>query len=95
MQISLQQEPALKHKISIIEELDRHVGSRNKHSVIENRAIHLVAALANLCEQINSTYPSDEAADLIRRLQRALLSNDEKKFTRKIAEHKQRDQGKL
>ena len=85
----------MKHKISIIEELDRHVGSRNKHSVIENRAIHLVAALANLCEQINSTYPSDEAADLIRRLQRALLSNDEKKFTRKIAEHKQRDQGKL
>lgn len=85
----------MKSKTSIIEELDRHVGSRNRHSVIENRAIHLVASMANLCEQINSTYTADEAADLIRRLQRALLSNDEKKFTRKIAEHKQRDGGTL
>jgi len=81
-------------KISIIEELDRHVTSKNKHSVIENRAIHLVASMANLCEQITNTYSHDEAQDLIRRLQRSLLSNDAKKFTRKIAEHKHRDSGR-
>ncbi len=78
----------MKTKSSIIEELDRHVGSRNRHSVIENRAIHLVANMANLCEQIKTTYSAAEADDLIRRLQRALLTNDDKKFTRKINEYK-------
>jgi len=85
----------LKPQISIIEELDRHVSSKNRHSVIENRAIHLIASMANLCEQITNTYSEEDAQDLIRRLQRSILSNDEKKFTRKIAEHKHKDNSRM
>lgn len=81
----------MKSKSSILEELDRHIGSRNRHSVIENRVIHLVANMANLCEQIRVTYSQDQADDLIRRLQRALLTNDDKKFTRKISEYKNQE----
>jgi hypothetical protein len=47
--------------------------------------------MANLCEQIRITYSQDQADDLIRRLQRALLTNDDKKFTRKISEYKNQE----
>jgi hypothetical protein len=71
---------------SIIEELDGIVPVRGKHTVIESRATHLIASAVNLVRLIRETYPSDIAEDLVKRLHRSILSEDDKKFTRKIKE---------
>lgn len=71
---------------SIVEELDAIVPARSKHAVIESRATHIIASAINLAKLIRETYPEDLADDLVKRLHRSILSEDDRKFTRKIKE---------
>lgn len=71
---------------SIIEELDAIVPAKSKHTLIESRAIHLIASATNLIKLIKESYTTDQADDLIKRLIRSIISEDNKKFTRKIKE---------
>lgn len=71
---------------SIIDELDAIVPARNKHMVIESRATHIIASAVNLVKLIRESYPTDLAEDLVKRLHRSILSEDDRKFTRKIKE---------
>ncbi len=73
---------------SFIDELDRFVPAKNKHTVIESRATHIIASAVNLVHMIKEAYPDDEAQDLVKRLYRSIMSEDEKKFLRKIRELK-------
>lgn len=71
---------------NIIEELDAIVPAKNKHTVIESRATHLIASAVNLVKLIRESYPDEQSEDLIKRLYRSIISEDDKKFTRKIKE---------
>lgn len=71
---------------SIVEELDAIVPARSKHTVIESRATHIIASAVNLARLIRESYPTDVAEDLVKRLHRSILSEDDRKFTRKIKE---------
>ena len=71
---------------NIIEELDAIVPAKNKHTVIESRATHLIASAVNLVRLIRESYPDEQADDLIKRLYRSIISEDDRKFTRKIKE---------
>lgn len=71
---------------SIIEELDAIVPAKNKHTIIESRAAHIIASAVNLVRLIRESYPEETADDLIKRLHRSILSEDERKFMRKIKE---------
>ena len=71
---------------NIIEELDTIVPAKNKHTVIESRATHLIASAVNLVRLIRESYPDEQADDLIKRLYRSIISEDDRKFTRKIKE---------
>jgi hypothetical protein len=71
---------------NIIEELDTIVPAKSKHTIIESRAIHIIASAVNLARLIRESYPSDVADDLVKRLHRSILSEDDKKFMRKIKE---------
>ena len=71
---------------NFIDELDRVVPAKNKHTVIENRASHIIASAVNLVHLIKESYSEDEAQDLIKRLYRSIITEDEKKFGRKIKE---------
>lgn len=71
---------------NFIEELDSIVPAKNKHTVIESRAVHIIASAINLVKLIRESYPTDVADDLIKRLHRSILSEDNKKFMRKIKE---------
>lgn len=73
---------------NFLDELDKFVPAKNKHTVIESRASHLIASAINLVHLIKESYTDEEAADLIKRLHRSIISEDEKKFTRKIKELK-------
>ncbi len=71
---------------NFIDELDKVVLTKNKHTVIESRASHIIASAINLVHLIEETYSSDDAKDLIKRLYRSIIAEDEKKFSRKIRE---------
>ena len=71
---------------SFIDELDRFVPAKSKHTVIESRASHIIASAINLVQLIRESYPDADAQDLIKRLHRSIVSEDHRKFTRKIKE---------
>lgn len=71
---------------SIIDELDSIVPAKSKHSVIESRATHIIASAVNLVKLIRESYSEDIADDLIKRLHRSIVCEDDKKFMRKIKE---------
>lgn len=71
---------------NIIDELDAIVPAKSKHTVIESRATHLIASAINLVRLIRESYPDEQAEDLVKRLHRSIMSEDDKKFTRKIKE---------
>jgi hypothetical protein len=71
---------------NIIDELDAIVPAKNKHTVIESRATHLIASAINLIRLIRESYDQEQADDLVKRLHRSIMSEDSRKFTRKIKE---------
>lgn len=73
---------------NFLDELDKFVPAKNKHSVIESRASHLIASAVNLVHLIKESYSEEEASDLVKRLYRSIMTEDEKKFSRKIKELK-------
>lgn len=73
---------------SLLDELDKFVPAKSKHTVIESRASHIIASAINLVQLIKESYPDDVAQDLVKRLHRSIISEDNKKFLRKIKELK-------
>lgn len=71
---------------NIIEELDKIIPAKSKHTIIESRATHIIASVVNLVGLIKESYPQDVAEDLVKRLHRSILSEDDRKFMRKIKE---------
>lgn len=71
---------------NFLDELDKCLPAKNKHTVIESRAAHIIASAMNLVQLIKESYPEEEATDLIKRLHRSIISEDERKFMRKIKE---------
>ena len=76
----------VKNLKSIIDELDSIVPAKNKHTIIESRAAHLIASALNLISLIRESYEPELAEDLIKRLHRSIISADQRKFMRKIQE---------
>jgi hypothetical protein len=73
---------------SILEELDaiyveKHT-ERDRRYIIESRAQNVIASAARLVEQIESTYPADQAENLVRKLLNAIKNKDAGKFTRSV-----------
>lgn len=75
---------------NFLDELDRCVPAKSKHTVIESRAAHIIASAMNLVQLIRESYSEEEANDLIKRLHRSIVAEDERKFMRKIKELRSR-----
>jgi hypothetical protein len=73
---------------SILEELDalytEKNADRDRRYIIESRATNVSAGAIRLIEQIESSYPTDQADNLIRKLLNAIRDKDAKKFTRTV-----------
>ena len=77
---------------SIIEELDSLLPVKNKHSVIESRAVHVISSAQHLIEQLKANYGVEIAEDLTRRLIKSIQSPDNAKFMRRLNQLKKQDQ---
>lgn len=80
---------------SIIEELDRIVPQRDKHEIIEARALNMIAGCVNLIQLISESFDESEAEELNKRLVSAIKNKDPEKFTRKIKEYKRNRKPRL
>lgn len=69
---------------SLLEELDAMYIERDQRHVIESRASNIIASAINLLEQIEKTYPSEQAENLTRKLLNAIKLKDPGKFTRTV-----------
>lgn len=73
---------------SILEELDGiyqdRYADRDRKYIIESRASNVISSAIRLLEQIESTYPEDQAENLTRKLLNAIRHRDPAKFTRTV-----------
>lgn len=69
---------------SILEEISDYAPTRDKELFIESRAQQVIASAVHLLKLLKENYDSETADDLSKRLIRAITSNDEDKFRRKI-----------
>ena len=73
---------------SILEELDNmyqeRFQDRDRRYIIESRAANVIASAIRLIEQIESSYPPNQAENLVRKLLNAVRDKDPGKFTRTV-----------
>ena len=73
---------------SILEELDaiyeEKFHDRDRRYIVESRATNVIASAIRLIEQIEESYPTDQADNLVRKLLNAIRDKDPKKFTRTV-----------
>ena len=73
---------------SILDELDLLATSRDRNSLVESRASHVIQGAINLINYIKEQYDSETALELERRLLNSIRSQDSSKFTRGIRKAK-------
>jgi hypothetical protein len=69
---------------SLLEELDSMYVERDQRHVIENRAANVISSAIRLLEQIDSSYSTEDAQNLQRKLLNAINQRDPAKFTRTV-----------
>jgi len=69
---------------SLLEELDSMYIERDQRHVIENRAANVIATAIRLLEEIDSSYSTEDAQNLQRKLLNAINQRDPAKFTRTV-----------
>jgi hypothetical protein len=73
---------------SILEELDsiyhERFQERDRRYLIESRASNVIASAIRLVEQIEESFPPDQAENLTRKLLNAIRDKDAAKFVRTV-----------
>jgi hypothetical protein len=69
---------------SLLEELDSMYIERDQRHIIENRAANVIASAIRLLEEIDSSYSTEDAQNLQRKLLNAINQRDPAKFTRTV-----------
>jgi hypothetical protein len=69
---------------SLLEELDSMYIERDQRHIIENRASNIIASAIRLLEEIDSSYSTEDAQNLQRKLINAINQRDPGKFTRTV-----------
>lgn len=69
---------------SILEELDSFKLQRDRESLVESRANHVISGAINLINFIRENYDIEQADELERRLINSIRRQDPKKFVRGV-----------
>ena len=74
---------------SILDELDNIMLHRDRESILESRATHIIQGAINLINSIKENYPAEVASDLERRLLNSIKGQDAAKFVRGVRKLKE------
>lgn len=69
---------------SLLEELNNFIAKKDRESVLESRAIHIIESATNLLTFINDNFSIEEAADLEKRFINSIRVGDKSKFVRGV-----------
>lgn len=69
---------------SILDELDSLYTERERSLIIESRANNIITSAINLLEQIDATFPPEQAENLTRKLLNAIRTRDTTRFSRTV-----------
>jgi hypothetical protein len=69
---------------SILDELDSLYAERDRRLIIESRASNIIASAINLLEQIEQSFPPDQAENLTRKLLNAIRTKDPGRFSKTV-----------
>ena len=69
---------------SILDELESLYVEKDRNLMIESRAQNVISSAIRLLEQIDSTYPPEQAENLTRKLLNAIRSRDAGRFCRTV-----------
>ena len=69
---------------SILDELDTMLTHKDRESLVESRAAHVIHGAINLINYIRENYDAEQAGELERRLLNAIKGQDPAKFSRGI-----------
>jgi hypothetical protein len=69
---------------SILDELDNLYIERDSRLIIESRASNVIASAINLLEQIDASFPPEQAENLTRKLLNAIRTRDASRFARTV-----------
>jgi len=69
---------------SILDELDTLLTQRDRGSLVESRAVHVIQGAINLINYIRENYDPEQAEELERRLLNSIRTQDPSKFKRGI-----------
>ena len=76
---------------SLLEELNDFAIKKDKESVLESRAIHIIDSAINLLRLIKENYKEEDAYELERRLINSIRAQDPAKFARGVKRLKNED----
>lgn len=82
---------------SILDEMEELLPEKDKHSIVETRASHIISSTANLFKLIRENFSEEEAEEIQRRLLLSIKNEDSKKFEigmKKLKEGKLPKKGK-
>ena len=69
---------------SLLEELNSIALKKNRESIVESRAAHVINSAINLLQTIKESFPAEQADELERRFINSIKASDPSKFTRGI-----------
>lgn len=69
---------------SILDELDTMFVQRDRESVVESRATHVIQGAIHLINYIRENYDAEQAGELERRLLNSIRTQEPEKFKRGI-----------
>ena len=78
----------------IVDELLDYAPSKDKELFIESRGLQVIASALHLVRLIRESFDEDIANDLSKRLIRAIASEDQEKFTRRLRQLRESRKGK-
>lgn len=76
---------------SILDELDTLLSHKDRASLVESRAIHVIQGAINLINFIRENYDSEQAGELERRLLNSIRAQEPDKFRRGVRRFKGED----
>lgn len=69
---------------SILDELDTLITHKDRESLVESRAVNVIAGAINLINYIRENYEPEQANELERRLLNSIRGQDPEKFKRGV-----------
>lgn len=76
---------------SILDELDTLLSNKDRESLVESRAAHVIQGAINLINYIRENYDAEQAGELERRLINSIRTQEPDKFRRGVRRLKSED----